>query len=286
MNPVARSLFSFCLALGLLLGAFSAQAQNDTADNPTNAVLEAAATIVSNALAQLSELSMTNEVGSNGLAQAEEASAGTNAIGDTNFASSPQLGPRESRRQWLLRQRAGAPGTNEPGNPNDIDQTNATAYSAFRPAKPEFSAFKLITDRNIFDPNRVPHRPGGLQPAPKTVESFALVGVMSYEKGTFAFFDGTSSDYRKAVKVADTIAGYKVTNIDANTIKLLAGTNLVELRVGMQLRREEGGGWVPSSQSESYAANSTPSAAAHADPPASGADNDVLERLHKKREQE
>ena len=29
-----------------------------------------------------------------------------------------------------------------------------------------------------------------------------LVGTMTYEKGTFAFFDGSSSEYRKALKRA------------------------------------------------------------------------------------
>jgi len=88
------------------------------------------------------------------------------------------------------------------------------------------------------------------------------------------------------VKVNDMVGGYKVTRIEPNSVDLLAGTNRVALRVGMQLRREEGGAWIPSSQSEIYAANSTPSASAHSDPSSNGADNDILERLRKKREQE
>jgi hypothetical protein len=151
--------------------------------------------------------------------------------------------------------------------------------------KPEYTTFKLITERNIFDPNRVRRRGGPVAKA-KTVESFGLVGVMSYDKGTFAFFDGSSSAYKKAVKVADTIAGYKVTNIDANTIKLAAGTNHVELRVGMQLRREEGGDWAAAAQSETYASDSTAAAAVHSDSSASGVEGDVLERLRKRRDQE
>lgn len=120
----------------------------------------------------------------------------------------------------------------------------------------------------------------------KTVESFSLVGVMSYDKGTFAFFDGTSSQYTKAVKLNDTIAGYKISKIDPNSVRLLAGTNQVELQVGMQLRRQESGDWVPSAVSEIYAANSAPSAATHAETTSSSDNNDVLERLRKKREQE
>jgi hypothetical protein len=274
------------LALGLSLTCSTLHAQNDAADAVSNAVVEAAASIVSNAIVQLSEAASTNEVAaSNDIAQTTTTTE-TNVIDTNNLPGSPQLGPLESRRQWLLRQRAGAPVTNDSGNPDQRTQTNAAADATFRPVKPEFSAFKLVTDRNIFDPNRAPHRPPGSQPPPKIVNSFALVGVMSYGKGTFAFFDGNSSEYQKAVKVNDTVAGYKVTRIEPNVVSLLAGTNPVQLRVGMQLRREEGGAWIPSSQSEIYAANSTPSASAHSDSSSNGADNDILERLRKKREQE
>jgi hypothetical protein len=184
----------------------------------------------------------------------------------------------------LLRQRAGAPGTNDGSQPGAA-RTNANSSAERRPTKPDYSAFKLITERNVFDPNRVPHRPGA-QPRPRTVDSFSLVGVMSYDKGTFAFFDGSNSDFRKALKEADTIAGFKVASIDNNAVKLVAGTNQFNLRVGTQLRREEGGAWVPSNQTETYASTSSSTSSTASASGSSGADNDVLEKLRKKREQE
>ena len=109
-----------------------------------------------------------------------------------------------------------------------------------------------------------------MRQAPKSVDSLTLVGIMSYEKGTFAFFDGTSSDYKKALKLNDVIAGHKVTNITPNSVKLADGTNELELTVGMQLRREEDGPWslaggpgsyatAPTSSSTSTSATSTAS---------------------------
>jgi hypothetical protein len=289
MNTISKHTgLSFAISVLFLAGA-SLHAQNDGSDNPTNAALEAAAIIISNTVAQLSEMTATNDVNSNGVALAEQGES-TNAVIETNLPTSgPNLqpGPKESRRDFLIRMRAGNPDTNEPGKAGDNLQANAAADSLFRPVKPEYITFRLITERNIFDPNRVPRRGNRTPVKLKTLESFALVGLMSYEKGTFAFFDGSSSDYRKAVKLADSIAGYKVTNIDGNTIKLASGTNQVELRVGMQLRREEGGGWVASTQSEAYASDSSaPTAAAHSDSPSTGADSDVLERLRKRRDQE
>jgi hypothetical protein len=120
----------------------------------------------------------------------------------------------------------------------------ASAQSTNGPARPEYSAFKIVNDRNIFNPHRHA-RSGGVRET-RTVnklESFSLVGTMSYEKGTFAFFDGSKADYRKVVKPADVIAGYTVLDIAPDSVKLASATNQVQLPVGKQMRREEEGDW-------------------------------------------
>jgi hypothetical protein len=116
---------------------------------------------------------------------------------------------------------------------------------------------------------------------------------MTYEKGTFAFFDGTSSEYKKALKLTDSIAGYKVTNIAPNGVKLAAGTNELDLSVGAQLRREEDGPWLLSSQSMSYAAtaaststNGATATATGSDTASGSAESDIIKRLMQKREKE
>jgi len=115
---------------------------------------------------------------------------------------------------------------------------------------------------------------------------------MSYEKGEFAFFDGTSSDYRKALKLSDMIAGYKVADITPTAVSLASGTNELKLGVGMQLRREEEGPWRLSSQSTSYsstsASNSTSTSTASnsQSSTSSDADSDVIKRLMQRRQQE
>ena len=45
--------------------------------------------------------------------------------------------------------------------------------------------------------------------------AFGLTGTLCSEKGAYAFFDGTSSAYRKVLKPEETIAGYKVAEIEA-----------------------------------------------------------------------
>ena len=157
----------------------------------------------------------------------------------------------------------------------------------------DYSSFKVIVDRNIFDPNRTPRRQGdrGPRTPPKSIDFLTLVGTMSYEKGTFAFFDGTSSEYKKALKLSDGIAGYKVTNIAPNGVKLASGTNELNLSVGAQLRREENGPWLLSGQSTTYAAtsastNATPTTSTGSNAASSSADSDIIKRLMQKREKE
>ena len=108
----------------------------------------------------------------------------------------------------------------------------------------DFSSFRIIPDRNIFNSRRSPqYVPSERRERVRNSrsESFALVGTMTYEKGPFAFFDGSRSDYRKVLKANDTIAGFKVTAIQPSAVKLASPTNEIELPIGKQLRREEEG---------------------------------------------
>jgi hypothetical protein len=222
----------------------------------------------------------------------------TDKVGRPDSSSRSQTDDRRSRGRRSYRSRSSQPGgsgsANDYSRSSDGSQTNALAGTNTL----DYAAFKVIVDRNIFDPNRLPHRPGErpVRQAPKSVDSLTLVGTMSYEKGTIAFFDGTSSEYKKALKLTDTntIAGYKITHIAPNGVKLVSGTNELELRVGAQLRREEDGPWLLASQSASYAAppaSASTNAAATTTPSSSdaasgGAESDIIKRLMEKREKE
>jgi len=133
--------------------------------------------------------------------------------------------------------------------------TNPPAASVS--SRSDYSSFKLIAERNIFNTRRSPRYVAPSQNSTSTrprnrSESFALVGTMRYDKGPFAFFDGNRSDYRKVLKPDDTIGGFKVAEILPSAVKLTSSTNEIELPVGMQLRREdENGEWVKSERPES-----------------------------------
>jgi len=224
----------------------------------------------------------------------------TNRVNRFDNPSRSQNDDRRSRGRRSLRSRSNQPGgsglANDYGRYSDGTQINAPAGTNSGPGSLDYAAFKVIVDGNIFDPNRTRRRPGerGVRPAPRSFDSLTLVGTMTYEKGTFAFFDGTSSEYKKALKLADAIAGYKLTNIAPNGVKLASGTNELELSVGAQLRREEDGPWLLSSQSGSYtatpASTSTNAAATTittgSDAATGGAESDIIKKLMLKREKE
>ena len=156
-------------------------------------------------------------------------------------------------------------------------------------ARLDYQSFKIITDRNIFDPNRSSRSSRTRNDGPRQarVESFALVGTMSYGNGTYAFFDGTGSSYRKAVKTGDTIAGHKVAEISADRVKLEANGQQIELSVGAQMKKQDEGEWQLAGRAESFSTSSPATATAEkADGDSAGEESDVLKKLMQKREQE
>ena len=179
--------------------------------------------------------------------------------------------------------------------------TNSTAVSAPGPStssasRLDLQSFRIIAERNIFNPNRSSRsRTGRGRETERRVirtESFSLVGTMSYEKGSFAFFDGSSSQYRKVLRRDDSIAGYRITGIGPNHVKLEADGQKVELSVGMQMRKQDEEEWRLGSLGDSLASarlSPTPNEATNASAEASrssGDESDVLKKLMEKREQE
>lgn len=133
------------------------------------------------------------------------------------------------------------------------DDTNAPpvktneVVTATTPASTDFTFYRLITERNIFDPNRTvrgPRTNNTPAPPPLRVDWFVLRGTSTYETNAYAFFDGTSSLYRGQFKLTDTIAGYRILEINTESVSLGATEDKkIELKVGMQMKRTEGKPW-------------------------------------------
>jgi hypothetical protein len=122
----------------------------------------------------------------------------------------------------------------------------AQAETTNAPARLDFNSFRMISDRNIFNPSRYARnssRPRTDSRSASRVEYFTLVGLMAYEKGVFAFFDGTAAGYKKTLQGPGDISEFKVTSITPDQLQLVSGTNEFVMRVGMQVRREDEGDW-------------------------------------------
>ena len=130
----------------------------------------------------------------------------------------------------------------------------AAVAAAAQPTNPpsglDFNSFKIVAERNIFNQSRMPHE-RAVQPA-RVPDSFSLVGTLFYAGGDIAFFNGTGSEFRKALKVDGDIAGFKVTAITVNSVTLSDGTNRTVLKIATQMRRDDDGHWSVSGESGSY----------------------------------
>jgi hypothetical protein len=121
-------------------------------------------------------------------------------------------------------------------NPKKAAATNSPAPAV------SFEAFRIIEQRNIFNPNRYARGQGGPRNPRQIARApgFVLVGTMIYGKGAFAFFDGTDSQYKKVLKPSDTIADYRVAEIAPSYVKLETSGNQTTLPVGMQMKEIDG----------------------------------------------
>ncbi len=171
--------------------------------------------------------------------------------------------------------------------------SQAPAQSASSPTTPDFTSFRIITERNIFNASRsgtsaptVDRTPG---PKPRE-DNFTLVGTLGDGQQWTAFFDGSRSELRGRLRRNETIAGYTLTQITNSGVQLENGTNTVQLRVGTQLRREDDGPWLlaehPTLRKDTSSRQKPATESSTASASTGGTDNDVLLRLKQKREKE
>jgi hypothetical protein len=104
-------------------------------------------------------------------------------------------------------------------------------------------AFRLITDRNIFNANRTSRRDRSTEIPVARVDTITLVGTMDYDKGVYAFFDGSDAELRKALQAGQPIAQFTVTTIARDGVELTRDGKTFKMNIGQQLRRPEGGDW-------------------------------------------
>jgi hypothetical protein len=167
----------------------------------------------------------------------------------------------------------------------------ASAQNTPTPDTPEFDDFRLIIDRNIFNPNRsgrsAPQIARSTSRSPQ-IDSFTLVGTLGDHDNWIAFFDGSRSEFRGRLKLQDTIGDYVLGAISNSGVLLVNGTNELHLRVGSRMRREDNGPWVAAEREEPRRDRDTSprQESTSANTSATDADSEVLKRLMQQRERD
>ena len=99
---------------------------------------------------------------------------------------------------------------------------------------PSLASFKLVQERNIFDPDR--RRPREMlreRPVdPPREESFTLLGTMSYGERTLAFFEATQRDWSGAVGLGKEVAGHTLKEVEFDHVLLELEGEILSLQVG------------------------------------------------------
>jgi hypothetical protein len=176
--------------------------------------------------------------------------------------------------------------------PDRGDRSESSDRGPALPADPKFDGFRLIVERNIFNPNRAPRSKAAPEEKPPRIEEISLVGTMRYDKGLVAFFDSPDPGYRRNLREGEMIAGFKVQRIAADGVELVRDDQPISLKVAEQLRRREGGDWtVNAAEPRVDARNAAGTEAVRAAAEAAAAEipadaPEALKRLMEKRKQQ
>jgi hypothetical protein len=162
----------------------------------------------------------------------------------------------------------------------------SAAAKAASAANGSFESFRLISDRNIFDPNRRARsaRSASNEPAAPTGDTVAFVGTMDYDKGVYAFFDSSDARYRKVLPEGGKLAEYVVKHVEARRVDLTRDGKVTTLEITQQLHRPDGGDWAVTGASPAPAVSAATAGDAAPAVPADA--SDILKRLMEQRQKQ
>lgn len=154
-----------------------------------------------------------------------------------------------------------------------------------------YEAFQLIQSRNLFDPDRRASRvreEAAEATAQVHVESLVLTGTMVYEGRAFAFFGGSTPEYRQVLAPGSAIAGFDLVTITTTRVELERDGEHVVLLIGGRLRREGEGNWVSSAVADAPVVGREPAASGQSVAGAStaGEVSDLMKRMMERRAQQ
>lgn len=143
-------------------------------------------------------------------------------------------------------------------------------------------AFALLTERNIFNPNRTARTRTAPEEKPVRTEEVALVGVVGFGQSTAAVFHSADPRLKGEAGPGGRLGEFTVVAVSPSAVELRAGERTFTLAVAQRLTRTEGGEWTASAAPVPEARSRTE--AAPVEVPANA--SEVLKRLMKQREKQ
>ena len=112
-------------------------------------------------------------------------------------------------------------------------------------AEEDLAKFRILVDRNIFDPARRPDSPQREERpiSESRVDRIYLTGVLVSPEDQLAFFEGSRDEYFGAIERGGKIAGFSVAYVDSDQATLMMEDRKVNLRVGTGMTRRKGEDW-------------------------------------------
>ncbi|MBM3842015.1 MAG: hypothetical protein FJ397_01925 [Verrucomicrobia bacterium] len=160
--------------------------------------------------------------------------------------------------------------------------TGAPAAAGTSAPAGSLEAFALVTERNIFNPNRTARTRAAPEEKPVRTEEVALVGVVGFGAATAAVFHSTDPRLKGEAAAGGSLGDFTIVAVSPSAVELRAGERTFTLAVAQRLTRVEGGDWTASA-----APVPEPRSRAEAAPveiPANA--SEVLKRLMKQREKQ
>lgn len=160
--------------------------------------------------------------------------------------------------------------------------TGAPAAAGTSAPAGSLEAFALVTERNIFNPNRTARTRAAPEEKPVRTEEVALVGVVGFGTSTSAVFHSTDPRLKGEAAAGGQVGDFTVVAVSPSAVELRAGERTYTLAVAQRLTRVEGGEWTASAAPVPEARSRTE--AAPVEVPANA--SEVLKRLMKQREKQ
>ena len=162
-------------------------------------------------------------------------------------------------------------------------------------AKPEYKDFKIILNRNIFDPDRRPktvYTPVSTRKTKtRTKERIHLMGSLISDTRTISFWDGSGLEGSGELNVGENVAGYRICKILTDKVSLEKEGRRLEVPIDSSLVMNDAGDWEIGSADAEYfreevSPDNTTEKKSSGDEQESGDMNDLLKKMMERRKRE